>query len=268
MSAPSRVALVTGAGRGIGAALARTLSAQGVGVGLVGRDLGRLGEVARQCRSPVALARADVTDPVSVAHAADSVAAALGPVDLLVNNAGRIDPEEVPLAEADVEAVWSVVETNLRGPLLVTAAVLPGMLAAGGGRVVNVNSGFAYRRSPTYTGYAVSKGALARLTDLLAASYAAQGVRVFDVSPGAVETDMTAGMPMFAGKDDWTDLGRFLAMVSAIAAGRLDGLSGRFLHAGRDDLEALLGAAPRILAADARVVALRTYGPDDPLAGD
>ncbi|MDP9398178.1 MAG: SDR family oxidoreductase [Actinomycetota bacterium] len=263
---PPRVALVTGAGRGIGAATARTLVADGFAVGFLGRDRRRLEQVAAGCPGAV-VTPADVTDPEAVRSAVDHVVATLGPVGLLVNNAGRIDPEEVPLAAADLAAVWSVIETNLRGPLLVTAAVLPGMLAAGSGRVVNVNSGFAYRRSATYTGYALSKGALARLTDSLAAAYAGAGVRIFDVSPGAVETEMTADMPMFAGKTDWTDLRRFLAVVSAIAAGRLDALSGRFLHAGHDDVDALLDAAPRIVAADARVVALRPYGPDDPLAG-
>ena len=129
-----------------------------------------------------------------------------------------------------------------------------------------MSSGFAHRASPAYTGYAVSKAALARFGDLLARQHGAEGVRVFDVSPGAVATDMTAGMPMFAGRRDWTPESRMAGMVVAIAAGELDALSGRFLHAGQDDLGTLRAQAARIVEGDARTLRLRPYGPDDPLA--
>lgn len=268
---PARTALVTGAGRGLGAVLARALAAQGIAVGLLGRDRGALETVAADVeRAGVAVA--DVTDEGQVRRAVGEIQDALGGVDLLVNNAGRIDPEEVPLGTADLTALWDVVEVNLRGPLIVTAAVLPGMLAAGGGRVVNVNSGFAYRRSAAstgYTGYAVSKGALARLTDLLGAQYVEgpgqAGVLAFDISPGAVATDMTAAMPMFAGRTEWTPPERMVAFVLAVAGGQLDPLAGRFLHAGQDELADLLARAERIRQADSRVLSLRTYGADDPL---
>lgn len=261
----SRVALVTGAGRGIGAALTRGMSEQGIAVGLLGRNSARLDAVAAGLQGARAVAAADVTDVDQVRRSVGELTAALGPVDLLVNNAGRIDPEEVPLGKADPAAMWAVVEANLRGPMHLCAAVLPGMLAGRGGRIVNVNSSFAYRRSGHYTGYAVSKGALARLTALLDHQYSGDGVRAFDVSPGAVATDMTADMAIFAGKTDWTPVSRIVSVVSAIAAGRLDALSGRFLHAGQDDVETLLAAADRIRHADARVVRLVPYGEDDPL---
>jgi NAD(P)-dependent dehydrogenase (short-subunit alcohol dehydrogenase family) len=260
----SGVTLVTGAGRGLGAAIARALAAEGMAVGLLGRERAGLAAVAKDCPRS-AVVSADVTDASAVRRAVAEVAAALGPVDLLVNNAGRIDPTEVGFAVADPDELWSVVETNLRGPLLVTAAVLPGMLHRGGGRIVNLNSGFAYRRTSAYTGYAVSKAALARFTDLLAFQYADAGVRVFDVSPGAVATDMTAGMPMFAGKRDWNPVERLTAAVVAVAEGRLDGLSGRFLHVGHDDLDRLVARAAEIRRRDARVLRLVPYGEDDPL---
>jgi len=267
---PGQVALVTGASRGIGRAVAVGLAAAGMRVGLLARDRDQLATVAAECAAAggqgVALP-ADVTDPVQVAAAVSAAESRLGPVALLVNNAGRIEPTEVPFAEADLEAWWKVIETNLYGPAAVTRAVLPGMLTRGAGRVVNVNSGFAYRPGEAYTAYAVSKGALARLTASLAYQCRDSGVSVFDVSPGLVRTEMTTAMPMWADKTDadWTPPQRMIDLVLAVAAGRLDALSGRFLHAGKDDVSTLVAAAERIREQDARVLRLVPYGDDDTL---
>jgi 3-oxoacyl-[acyl-carrier protein] reductase len=145
------------------------------------------------------------------------------------------------------------------------------MVARGRGRVVNVNSGFGARPMPEYSAYSVSKAALFRLTDNLVAALAAEpdaSVSVFDVSPGAVRTDMTGSMALFDGwtEDDWTPPERLVDVVRAVALGRLDPLSGRFIHAGRDDLDELLAHAKQIEAGDARALRLVPYGPDDPLA--
>lgn len=238
-------------------------------VGLVARSREPLEAVAAECAAAgqAAVATADVAVAADVGDAVATVQSRLGPVDLLVNNAGRIEPEEVPFAQADLDAWWSVVETNLRGPAVVARAVLPGMIARGAGRILNVNSGFSYRAGDAYTGYAVSKAALARLTATLAHQCRGSGVAVFDVSPGLVRTDMTVDMPMWADVDEgaWTPPQRMVDLVLAVAAGRLDALSGRFLHAGRDDVETLLAAAGRIQARDARVLRLVPYGEDDPL---
>jgi len=239
-------------------------------VGLLARSREPLEVVAAECRAAggeAAVASADVTVATEVNHAVAAVQSRLGPVDLLVNNAGRIEPEEVPFAEADLDAWWSVVETNLRGPAVVGRAVLPAMLARGAGRIVNVNSGFAYRPGDAYTAYAVSKAALARLTVMLAHQCRDRDVSVFDVSPGLVRTEMTTPMPMWAGVDEsaWTPPQRMVDLVLAIASGGLDELSGRFLHAGRDDVDTLRAAAERIRTRDARVLRLVPYGDDDPL---
>ncbi len=266
-----RVALVTGASRGIGRALAVALAGAGMRLALLARDRDQLTVVADECAAAggqgMALP-ADVTDPAQVAAAVTAAESQLGPVALLVNNAGRIERAEVPFAEADLSAWWEVIETNLYGPAVVTRAVLPGMLARGSGRVVNVNSGFAYRPGEAYTAYAVSKGALARFTVMLAHQCRGRGVSVFDVSPGLVRTEMTTAMPMWADKSegDWTSPQRMVDLVLAVAAGRLDALSGRFLHAGKDDVETLVAVAERIRTRDTRVLRLVPYGDDDPLS--
>lgn len=260
-------ALVTGAARGIGRALAERLAAEGIAVALLGRSVDSLADtraaVAATGTASVSVA-ADVTDPDAVGRAVRDAEAALGPLDLVVNNAGRIDAAEVPFWEADAEQWWDVVETNLRGPANVDRAVLPGMVARGRGRIVNVSSGFAVGAYPDYSAYSTSKTALLRLTDSMAGPLAERGVFVFDISPGALATDMTAGMGIFAGRTEWNDPKRFLDAVVAVSEGRLDALAGRFLHAGKDDLPALAERAAELAAIDARRLHLRPYGPDDP----
>lgn len=266
--AAARTALVTGAGRGIGRAIAVGLVARGLSVGLLARDAAALDEVAAACRAAGAAAVpvvADVSDPEAVAAAVRTVEAELGAVGLLVNNAGAIEQVEAPFLDVDPADTWRVVEVNLRGPLLVTHAVLPSMLAAGGGRVVNLSSGMAYKALLAYTGYAVSKGALARFTAQLAAQYGAAGVRAFDLAPGTVRTAMSTAMPLHAGRTEWTPPERTVELVAAIAAGRLDELSGRFFRAGTDTVESLLALRDDILAQDARVLRLALISENDPL---
>lgn len=265
---PSRVALVTGGGRGIGRALALGLAEHGVGVGLIGRHTATLDETAAQCAAagvPSATAVGDVRDAESVRQAVDEVAGRLGPIDLLVNNAGVTDTEDTGFADADLDDVLRVVDVNLLGPMRVAHAVLPQMRAARHGRILNVNSGFAYRRGASMTGYGVSKAALGRFSDLLAHQLADEGVVVLDVSPGLVRTDMTLAMAMWQqmGDPPWGDPAAIVDIAVAMADGNLDALSGRFLHAAADDVQVLLQTLPA--DRDARTFGLHRYGPDDPL---
>jgi short-subunit dehydrogenase len=265
----NRVALVTGASRGIGREVALGLADAGFALGLLARNKTALDSIAadvRDCGARAVAVTADVVDGQAVAAAVASVAGALGGIDLLVNNAGAIEAAEKRFVETDVEETWRVVEVNVRGPILVTHAVLPGMLARGGGRIVNVNSGAAYRAMTNYTGYAVSKGALARFTMQLDAQYRDRGVFTFDVAPGVVATEMTAGMPVHDGRTEWTPAGAIADLVIAIGDGRLDELSGRFFRAGTDTVESLLLRRDEIVQRDARVLRLALIDPDDPLA--
>lgn len=266
-----RTALVTGAGRGIGRELALALAREGYALGLVARTRERLEAVADEARAlgaSVTVAAADLVDATAVADAVarvETALAAAGGIGLLVNNAGVIEHAELPFADDDVEDVWRVVETNVRGPLLVTHAVLPGMLARGGGRVLNMNSGSGHRALPSYTGYAISKGALARFTTQLHHQYASAGLRVLDLAPGVVATRMTAAMPVHADRTDWTSPADVAALVLGFAAGELDALSGRFVRAGVDTVASLREHAEEIVAADARTLRLATWGDDDPV---
>ncbi|HEY0187793.1 MAG TPA: SDR family oxidoreductase [Cellulomonas sp.] len=274
MSIP-RTAVVTGAGRGIGRGLALGLARAGWRLTLLGRTASHLTDVARECAGVdgslglPAVHPLDVTDRAAVEATVTRVERELsadGGIGLLVNNAGVIERREVDLVQDDPDDVWRVIETNVRGPLLVCHAVLPGMLARGGGHVVNLNSGSGHRPSPVYTGYGISKGALARLSTMIDRQYADRGVRVLDVAPGVVVTDMTSAMPLHDGRTEWTPVEATVTLVDAFGSGRLDRLSGRFVRAGADTVDSLTAATDRILATDARTLRLATWGEDDPIA--
>lgn len=255
---PARTALVTGASRGIGAHIARALVADGWAVAGLSRSGGAPdGVMGIAC---------DVTDARSVSAAVAGALHALGGIGLLVNNAGLIEPE-VPLWEADPDRWWQVMVTNVRGPFLVSRAVIPLMIAAGGGRIVNLNSGAATREDPLLTAYTASKSALARLTGGIAAAGAEHGVYAFDLMPGVVDTDMTRSMDMHVGRTQWTDPADVGALVLALASGELDAFSGRFVRAGVDTVESLRAAAAAGRAEGARTLRLRPYGAGDPVAG-
>jgi NAD(P)-dependent dehydrogenase (short-subunit alcohol dehydrogenase family) len=119
------------------------------------------------------------------------------------------------------------------------------------------------RANRDYSAYSVAKTGLMRLTEALDLSLQGSGVKAFDVAPGVVDTPMTRSMEMWRGFEDWTPAERVVEIVAAIAAGELDAWSGRFVRAGKDDLETLRTVAP---ADAARQLRLRPYGDDDPLA--
>jgi len=263
-----QVALVSGAGRGIGRELALGLAAAGARVGLLGRTRAALDAVLSECAALGARAvavPADVADRDRARSAVDTVVRDLGPVDLLVTNAGLRERAAGLPWEADPDDWWRVVETNLRGPFLLAHAVLPSMVARGAGRVLHVGSGMGQRPHPDWSAYAVSKAAVSRLTDTLAVALEGTGVTVLEVSPGLVRTDMTE--TMWGPPDDqpWNPVQRIVDLAVRFGAGELDALHGRFVHAARDDVDRLLQIAADLRATDARTLRLRTYGPDDPL---
>jgi NAD(P)-dependent dehydrogenase (short-subunit alcohol dehydrogenase family) len=193
------------------------------------------------------------------------VAGELGVPAFAVPAAGLMDEDEVPLWEADPADWWRVVEVDVRGPALLARALIPRMLAEGRGRLLFAGSGFGLRAAAHDSAYAVAKAAQTRLVEHLTVALDGTPLRAFDVSPGAVLTDMTAAMPMFEGKSDWTPVEKFCAVAVAAAAGELDTLGGRFVHAGKDDVPALAAAAPG-WDGDVRRMRLRPYGADDPTA--
>jgi NAD(P)-dependent dehydrogenase (short-subunit alcohol dehydrogenase family) len=226
------LALVTGGGRGIGANIARELAAAGMRVAVSGRTDEQVTAVARELDG-VAL-----VGDVSRREDVDRWFLQLGPLDLLVNNAGISGPS-VPFAEEEPDAWWHVFEVNVLGVFLCCRAAVPGMLARGGGRIVNVASGAAYLPTTgmSSTAYGPSKAALHRFSELLAAQLAPRNVFVFSISPGLVRTAMTDGN--FGDDAPWTPPECAPRLVRALASGRFDRLAGRYLHAEHDPPEEL-----------------------------
>lgn len=238
MTLRGSVAVVTGAGRGIGREITVALAGQGVQLAALARTGHELQSLAGDLHAahgarvlPFAV---DVRDAAAVRRVVAHVEQQLGPVDLLVNNAGVIEPVEQPFWEVDVEQSWSVVEVNLRGPMVLCAAVLPAMVQRGHGRVVNLTSrARAATATGTYTGYAVSKRALSAFTQALAVPLAGTGVVVVDLLPGLVRTPMTGSMPVWRGVPEhrWTPVAATAQVVLDVASGRYDDRSGTVLDA-------------------------------------
>lgn len=187
-----KVALVTGASRGLGEGVARAMADQGAAVMLVARDGAAAAAVAREIVGSGGRAEAlacDVADYGAVASAVAATRERLGGLDLLVNNAGIIEPI-ADLATSDPAAWANNIQINLVGAYNVVRAVLDGMLKAGGGTIVNVSSGAAHRPLEGWSAYCAGKAGLAMVTRAIALETTGRGIRIFGFSPGTIDTDM------------------------------------------------------------------------------
>lgn len=186
-----RTALVTGASRGIGAATAQALDRAGARVVLCARSHDALAEVATQLRHDPVVIALDLAEESAPRELADEALAATGGcVDILVNNAAlgvRIDSTELDAATID-----RMLQLNVRNLLLLSTALIPPMVRAGRGAIVNVSSVSGRQGTPRRSGYAASKGAVDALTRSLAMEFGPAGVRVNAVAPGVVDTAMWA----------------------------------------------------------------------------
>jgi 3-oxoacyl-[acyl-carrier protein] reductase len=196
-SLDGRVAIVTGGSRGIGRAIVEALAARGAAVGFsfVERE-----DAARGCEAAlnasghrVFAARCDVGDEASIGAFIEQATTALGPADVLVNNAGVV--QDATLLFLDPARWDAVLRPNLTGPYLCIRAVARGMLLRRWGRIINIVSPSAHSGLPGQASYAASKAGLVGLTRTLAREFGPQGVLVNAVSPGLIDTGMLAAMP-------------------------------------------------------------------------
>jgi len=191
-----RRCLVTGAGRGLGEAIAAGLAAEGADVAILDIDLSRAKLVCEKLRglgcNALAVA-ADVGEPAQVQAAVDAVISELGGIDVLVNNAG-IDTSS-PVIDMALDVWDRMIAVNLRSVFLCTQAVLPGMIERGWGRVINISSQLAQKGAPEMAHYAAAKAGVIGFTRSLAYEVATKGVTVNAICPGPVDTALWRAIP-------------------------------------------------------------------------
>jgi NAD(P)-dependent dehydrogenase (short-subunit alcohol dehydrogenase family) len=190
-SLKGRVALVTGASRGIGRAIALALGAAGADVACCARSVDQLEETAAEVRrrGPRAAGfRMDVTRAVEIHRAVTEVEQALGPVDILVNNAGiTFEKRSVEVTDDEWEQVLA---TNLTSMFRLARRVAPGMIARGSGKIINIGSMYGALGVPRYAAYCASKAGVEALTRSLGAEWARHGIQVNCLAPGYMNTDI------------------------------------------------------------------------------
>jgi NAD(P)-dependent dehydrogenase (short-subunit alcohol dehydrogenase family) len=249
------VALVTGGGRGIGLSIAHELTNAGARVAVSARSREQLEGAARELGALAVVG--DVSVEADVANMVSETERALGPIDLLVANAG-IGSRSAATLDLPPDEWWKVFEVNVLGTYLCCRAVLGAMIERGGGRIVIIGSGASYLPpgpNALNGSYAASKAAVGRFAEYLAAEAAPHGVAVFLISPGLVQTDMTSAS--FGEDAPWTPPELAPRLVRVLASGRADSLAGRYLHAEHDDVETLILRADELVENDLNAIRLR-----------
>jgi 3-oxoacyl-[acyl-carrier protein] reductase len=244
------VTLVTGGGRGIGADVARELASAGMRVAVSARTPEQVEEVAGEIGGVGVVG--DVSRREDVERIVREVEEQLGPIDLLVANAG-IGLNEETAWEMDPDDWWHIHEVNMLGVYLAARAVIPGMLERGRGRIVITGSGAAYLPGSKQTAYTSSKAGAVRFGETLANQLEGR-IPVFPISPGLVKTELTSH---FGDDLPWTPPECAPRLVRALASGRFDALSGRYLHAEHDPPEELEQRIEEILENDLNAIRLR-----------
>ncbi|MGG2108677.1 3-ketoacyl-ACP reductase [Lysinibacillus pakistanensis] len=198
-----KVALITGAGRGIGRATAVAFAQEGIHVGLVGRTLENLQQVAEELKRydvKVAIAAANVADLDSITAAVESIRGELGAIDILVNNAGiskfgnfmDLTPEE-----------WTnIIDVNVKGVYYTTRAVLPGMIERNTGDIINISSTAGQKGAPITSAYSASKAAVIGLSESLMLEVRKKNIRVTTLTPSTVATDMAVELNLTDGNPE------------------------------------------------------------------
>ena len=271
MKLAGKIALVTGAGRGIGRAIALGFAAQGARLALAARTVSELEETARQIAeisgepgAGTLVIPVDVTDKSGVDSMVKRTLDRFTNIDILVNNAGIGGPVGV-LQDNDISAWMQTLQVNVIGPYLCCRAVIPAMVRQGGGKIINLagagaNNGWAY-----LSAYCASKAAVVRLTEVLSIELEEQNIQVNALGPGSIHTRMWEELRDGAADVNATDLHELGQMVTSGGGASLDdtaalavflagdesgGLSGRLISAVADDFTNLASRIPEIMASD------------------
>lgn len=186
----NRIALITGAGTGIGRAIALAFAREGAKIALVGRRQNRLEDVAREAGCAPLVLAGDVSQQGYIDRMLDAVTSCFGGLDVLVNNAAVL---HAGTAEQITEAQWDqTFNINVRGLWLLSRSVLPHMRKARGGSIINIASVLGINGARSRAAYASSKGAVILLTKCMAIDHGTENIRVNAICPSFVETDLTA----------------------------------------------------------------------------
>ena len=267
MRLKDKVALITGAGRGIGRAIALAYAAEGAKLALAARSLDQLAETAAAAHSlgaETCIIGVDVTDQAAVDAMALQAAGEFGRVDILVNNAGIVGPIGA-IEENDVDSWLQTVQVNLVGTFLCSRALIPIMAAGGGGRIINLSGSGATSAPYHLSAYGSSKAAIIRLTEILSLELSDKNIQVNALGPGSIHTNMWEEITDQARAVGDDELYRFGLQVTGgggapidraaelavwLASDASNGLSGRLIHAVMDDFPSLTPQIPEIMASD------------------
>ena len=268
MKLANQVAIITGAGRGIGQAIAHAYAREGAHLVLAARSQTELEQTAAEIAKTGAQAIAvptDVTDPAQAERLASAALTRFGRIDLLVNNAGISGPVG-PLQDNDIARWAETISVNLTGTFLVCRAVIPAMLKQGGGKIINLSGAGAANAWSNLSAYCASKAAVVRLTEVLAQELAPNNITVNALGPGSVHTSMWDQMTRDAaraGADFIHQLGlqvtsgggapidECAALAVWLASQESANLTGRLISATTDDFRNLQPRIPQIMATDA-----------------
>ena len=262
-----KTALITGAGRGIGQAIALAYAREGARLSLGARSVSELEETADECRkldAEVLITPTDVTDVSQVESLIGATVERYSAIDILVNNAGIAGPVGV-LQDNDLDAWINTVQINLIGVYLCCRAVVPVMKRQNAGRIVNLSGAGAANAWANMSAYCSSKAAVVRLTEVLALELADTKITVNALGPGSVHTRMWDEMTEDAAKagadlihevglrvtsGGGASIDRCADLAVWLAGSGADGLSGRIISAFNDDFESLTPRIPEIMASD------------------